>query len=180
MSLTGRAPARAGDDGARGDEVDQIVAAWARERPDLDLAPLQVLSRLTRIARLLDRYRDAAFAEHDLDAWEFDVLAALRRSGPPYLLSPGQLAAETLVASGTMTNRIDRLAARAFVVRGPDPDDGRGVLVSLTDAGRNTVDAALAGLLERERPLLSGLAGAERQHLADLLRVLALQLDDRD
>ena len=95
--------------------------------------------------------RAAAFAAHGLEPWEFDVLAALRRAGAPYQLSPGQLVAETLVTSGTMTNRIDRLEARGLVRRLPDPADGRGVLVRLTDAGRGLVDTALADLLERER-----------------------------
>ncbi len=155
------------------DEVDAIVAAWARERPDLDLGPLQVLSRVTRLARHLDRHRAGAFAAHDLETWEFDVLAALRRSGPPYRLTPGRLAAETLVTSGTMTNRIDRLEHRGLVRRTPHPDDGRGVLVALTDAGRTRVDAALASLLERENLLLTDLDGADRTRLVDLLRVLA-------
>src|SRR6185295_12228233 len=88
------------------DEVDRIVEAWRRERPDLDVAPLEVLSRVTRLARHLDRARSAAFARHGLETWEFDVLAALRRSGEPYRLSPGQLVAQTMVTSGTMTNRI--------------------------------------------------------------------------
>ncbi len=165
-----------GRQGTPGDEVDRIVDAWQRERPDLDLAPLQVLSRVSRLARHLDRFRRAAFAAHDLEPWEFDVLAALRRAGEPHRLSPGQLAAETLVASGTMTNRIDRLSARSLVVREPDPDDGRGVLVRLTEAGRTAVDAALADLIERERSLLSSLDEADRHHLGSLLRALALSL----
>src|SRR5438270_11712156 len=93
------------------DEVDRLVAAWRRERPDLDVQPLEVLSRVTRLARHLDRARRTAFAEHGLEPWEFDVLSALRRAGAPYQLSPGQLLTQTLVTSGTMTNRIDRLAA---------------------------------------------------------------------
>ena len=160
----------------RVDEVDRIVAAWQRERPDLDLAPLDVLSRVSRLARHLDRFRRTAFAEHDLETWEFDVLAALRRAGPPYRLSPGQLAAETLVASGTMTNRIDRLQARSMVIREPDPDDGRGVLVSLTATGRSAVDDALASLLDHEWALLTTLDDADRHRLGSLLRSLALSL----
>jgi DNA-binding MarR family transcriptional regulator len=167
---------RPGQEGT--DEVDRIVAAWRRERADLDVGPLEVLSRVTRLARHMDRYRAAAFAEHDLETWEFDVLAALRRSGEPYLLSPGQLAAETMVTSGTMTNRIDRLQARRLVLRAPDPDDGRGVLVTLTDAGRSAVDSALATLLQREHSLLSGLDDGSRAELAALLRRLALRLDE--
>jgi len=165
------------DDGVPGDEVDRIVAAWRRERPDLDVEPLEVLSRVTRIARHLDRDRSAAFSGHGLEAWEFDVLAALRRSGPPYELSPGQLVSQTLVTSGTMTNRIDRLEARQLVGRRPDPDDGRGVLVRLTPAGLTLVDTALAALLERERALLAGLDDASRAGLAQLLRRLAIRFD---
>src|SRR5215213_8870473 len=94
------------------DEVDRLVAAWKRERPDLEVEPMQVLSRVTRLARHLDLARRTAFAQHGLDTWEFDVLSALRRAGPPYQLSPGRLIRETMVTSGTMTNRVDRLAAR--------------------------------------------------------------------
>jgi DNA-binding MarR family transcriptional regulator len=159
------------------DEVSRIVAAWRRERPDLDLGPLEVLSRVTRLSRHLDRDRAAAFAGHGLEPWEFDVLAALRRSGPPYQLSPGALIAETLVTSGTMTNRIDRLEARELVLRLRDPDDGRGVLVRLTEAGRGLVDTALAALLERERLLIAGLPPDDQAVLAGLLRRLVAPFD---
>jgi DNA-binding MarR family transcriptional regulator len=160
-----------------GDEVDRIVVAWARERPDLDVAPLQVLSRVNRLARHLDLARGAAFAQRGLELWEFDVLSALRRSGPPYQLSPGQLVSQTLVTSGTMTNRVDRLTARGFVERSPDPNDRRGVIVALTEAGRETVDAALADLLSRERELLSRLSERDRSTLAALLRELLEPFD---
>ncbi len=158
------------------DEVDAIVAAWKRERPDVDVSAMQVLSRVTRLARHLDRARKQAFAAHDLDTWEFDVLAALRRAGSPYQLSPGRLVAETLVTSGTMTNRVDRLVARGLVERRPDPNDRRGVLVSLTATGRRTVDAALDELLAHEREILASLDGADADRLADALRTLARQL----
>lgn len=175
------ADARTADDegGAPGprDEVDRIVEAWERERPDLDVAPLSVLSRVSRLARHLDLARRGAFAHHDLETWEFDVLSALRRAGAPYLMSPGALLTQTLVTSGTMTNRIDRLAARALVERLPSPDDRRGVLVRLTDEGRRRVDAAMSSLLEVERGLLAGLDEAERARLADLLRVVVLPFD---
>ena len=155
------------------DEVDAIVAAWKRERPDVDVSAMQVLSRVSRLARHLDRARKQAFAAHDLDTWEFDVLAALRRAGPPYHLSPGRLVAETLVTSGTMTNRVDRLVARQLVERQPDPNDRRGVLVSLTTTGRRTVDAALDELLAHERTILAGLDEDNAVRLADALRTLA-------
>jgi DNA-binding MarR family transcriptional regulator len=160
------------------DEVDDLVAAWRAQRPDLDVEPMQVLSRISRLARHLDIARRGAFAEHELESWEFDVLSALRRQGPPFQLTPGALLRATLVTSGTMTNRIDRLAAADLVRREPDPSDKRGVLVTLTDQGQARVDAALAGLLRRERVLLADLDAGERQHLADLMRILLAPFDD--
>ena len=159
------------------DEVDDLVAAWRAQRPDLDVEPMQVLSRISRLARHLDIARRGAFAEHELESWAFDVLSALRRQGPPFQLTPGALLRATLVTSGTMTNRIDRLAAEGLVRREPDPRDKRGVLVTLTEQGRERVDAALAGLLRRERALLAGLDHAERSHLADLMRILLAPFD---
>ena len=154
------------------DEVDVLVDAWRRERPDLDTAPMEVLSRISRLAHHLDRQRAGAFSAHGLEAWEFDVLAALRRSGPPYRLTPGQLVRETGVTSGTMTNRVDRLAARRLVSREEHPADGRGVLVRLTDEGRETVDATLADLLAAERRMLDGLTEPDRAQLVRTLRGL--------
>lgn len=161
------------------DEVDRLVEAWARERPDLDVTPLGVLSRVTRLARHLERTRRVAFAQHGLAAWEFDVLAALRRAGRPYALSPGELVAQTLVTSGTMTNRVDRLADQRLVERLPDPEDRRGVQVRLTPLGRARVDAALEDLLRHERDILRGLGERQRQQLANLLRVVVAPLDNR-
>jgi DNA-binding MarR family transcriptional regulator len=154
------------------DEVDALLDAWRRERPDLDLRPMEVLSRISRLAHHLDRRRASAFGSHGLEPWEFDVLAALRRSGSPYQLTPGQLLRETLVTSGTMTNRVDRLAARNLVSRADDPGDRRGVLVRLTDGGRETVDAALADLLRAERAMLTDLADTDRNQLVAALRRL--------
>ena len=157
---------------ADGDDVDRIVEAWRRERPDLDVEPLQVLSRISRLARLLDLDRAQAFARHHLEGWEFDVLSALRRAGRPYELSPGQLVRQTLVTSGTMTNRVDRLERRGLVERRPSPTDRRGVIVRLTPQGQQSVDGAMADLLERERTLLAELPRGEREALAGLLRRL--------
>jgi DNA-binding MarR family transcriptional regulator len=159
------------------DEVDEIVARWQSERPDLDVSPLQVLSRVSRLARHLDRARRAAFAAHGLETWEFDVLSALRRQGPPYQLSPGALIRATLVTSGTMTNRIDRLAAASLVSRRRDPQDKRGVLVQLTGDGLRTVDNAFAALLAREEALLTGLDAGQQEQLASLLRILLVPFD---
>lgn len=154
------------------DEVDDVVAAWRRERPDLDTSPMEVLSRVDRLARHVDRARAAAFSAHGLEGWEFDVLAALRRSGEPYRASPGALVRATGVTSGTMTNRVDRLVGRGLVRRDLEPDDRRSVRVELTDDGRRTVDAALVDLLDAERRLLDGLHEPDRGRLADGLRRL--------
>jgi DNA-binding MarR family transcriptional regulator len=160
------------------DEVDDLVAAWREQRADLDVAPLQVLSRVSRLARHLDIARRGAFAAHGLESWEFDVLSALRRAGPPFRLTPGALLRATLVTSGTMTNRIDRLAAAGLVSREPDPRDRRGVLVTLSERGQAVVDAAFIDLLERERALLASLGEDQRQVLADLLRTLLIPFDE--
>ena len=154
------------------DEVDELVAAWARERADLDLMPVEVFSRIGRLARHLDLARKDAFAASGIESWEFDVLAALRRAGDPYELSPGKLLRGTLVTSGTMTNRVDRLTGRGFVERLPDPNDRRGVLVRLTPEGKVAVDDAFEALLEAERALMPDLDDAERDQLATLLRRL--------
>lgn len=159
------------------DEVDRIVEAWARERPDLDFEPLQILSRVGRLARHLDRARRHAFASSDLDSWEFDVLSALRRAGAPYQLSPKALLQQTLVSSGTMTNRIDRLVAHGLVERRTDPHDGRGILVMMTPTGETRVDAAISQLLVSEAELLKKLPRGDRARLAELLRKLSLDFD---
>jgi DNA-binding MarR family transcriptional regulator len=154
------------------DEVDELTEAWARERPDLELGPVAVFSRISRLARHLDLARRQAFTAHEIESWEFDVLAALRRAGAPYELSPGRLLRETLVTSGTMTNRVDRLAARGFVERSPDPDDRRGVIVRLTADGKTAVDGAFEALVTAESRLLADLPPRERARLAGLLRTL--------
>lgn len=160
------------------DDVDRIVDAWQRERPDLEIEPLHVLSRISRLAKHHDRIRSAAFGQHGLDGWEFDVLAALRRAGDPYELSPGQLVAETLVTSGTMTTRVDRLIERGLVQRRPDPRDRRGVLVQLTPSGRDVVDGALSTLLTHEQGLVAALSAKERTALAGMLRRLLIVSTD--
>src|SRR5882757_1379379 len=156
------------------DEVDEIVAAWRRERPDLDVAPLEVMSRVSRLAALLDERRAAAVVEHGLQAHEFDVLAALRRAGEPFELTAGELSARTHVTSGTMTSRLDKLTARKFVTRRSDPVDGRLVRVRLTAQGRRRVDAAFEALLASERELLTRLGAATRARLAAALRDLLI------
>ena len=158
------------------DEVDRLIAAWQKERPDLDFSPLAVLSRITRISKHLDIARRNAFA--DLDNWGFDVLASLRRIGDPYQLSPTQLMQETMVTSGTMTNRLDRLEELGLITRTQDPDDGRGILVTLTKSGAKAVDSAMEDLLDRERGFLKNLSKGDLNNLAQLLRELAIPFDE--
>lgn len=160
------------------DEVDELAEAWARERPDLDIAPVAVFSRLSRLSRHLDLARREAFQAQHVESWEFDVLAALRRAGAPYELSPGRLLRETLVTSGTMTNRVDRLAARGFVERYPDPEDRRGVLVRLTPEGKDAVDGAFTALLEAEQAFLADLSSKQQDDLAALLRRLLIPFSE--
>jgi DNA-binding MarR family transcriptional regulator len=159
------------------DEVDRIVAAWQHVRPDLDVEPLTVFSRVSRLGRHLDLARRAAFERSGLETWEFDVLSALRRAGEPYNLSPGALVTQTLVTSGTMTNRIDRLEARGLVQRHRSPDDRRGVLVELTEAGLEHVDAAMTDLLAIEARTLAVLEPSRRAELASLLRHVVGQFE---
>lgn len=165
------------DSGPQPDEVDLIVTAWRGQRPDLDVSPLEILSRLSRVARHLDAVRAQAFRNHQLDSWEFDVLAALRRVGSPFALSPGSLANSTHVTSGTMTTRVDRLLERGFVTRFPDPHDRRGVQVQLTDFGREAVDGAFTDLLGSESTILAGISMKDQRELAEQLRQLLDQFD---
>jgi len=159
------------------DSVDGIVDAWERERPDLDFAPLKVLSRVWRLSRHLERTRRTAFATSELESWEFDVLSALRRAGEPHQLSPKALLEQTLVSSGTMTNRIDRMSRRGLVERRTDPHDGRGILVSMTDEGRDRVDGAITALVTAEGELLSRLSTSDQERIATLLRKLSVDFD---
>src|SRR5687768_2431754 len=145
------------------DEVDELVEAWARERGDLDLAPVAVFSRISRLARHLDLARRQAFTDHGMESCEFDVLAALRRAGAPYELASGRPVRETLVTRGTMTNRVGRLAARGYVERYPDPEERRGAIVRLTAEGKSAVDAAFEALLEAETALLADLPAKEQK-----------------
>ncbi|HAA79771.1 MAG: MarR family transcriptional regulator [Microbacteriaceae bacterium] len=163
-----------------GDDVDHIVSAWRRERPDLDVSPLEVLSRVTRIAKRVDRFRREAFKSSGLESWEFDVLAALRRAGKPYQQSPGALMAQALISSGAMTHRLTKLETRGLVTRSSDPDDGRGVVVRITTAGLKAVDTAFATLVEAEQDLLSAVTKEEQAIMASALRVLSLDVESRE
>lgn len=155
------------------DEVSQIISSWQLARPDLDFSPLAIFSRLWRITRHLERARAAAFEQAGLASWEFDVLAVLRRSGEPYRESAKVLVQQTMVSSGTMTNRIDRMSERGLVRRSADPNDGRSVRIEMTQAGLRLVDSAIARLTAAEHELLTGLSEEEREMLAKLLSKLS-------
>ncbi len=154
------------------DHVDVIVAQWKRERPDVDVSGMAVIGRLTRLVKVIRPRLDAVFAEHDLESWEFDVLATLLRNGEPHRLTPGELLESMMITSGAMTNRIDRLEERGFVKRVKHPDDGRQVLVTLTKKGMRKVDAALVDHAANERAIIGVLDRDQRDQLIDLLRIL--------
>ncbi|WP_308123624.1 MarR family winged helix-turn-helix transcriptional regulator [Modestobacter marinus] len=155
---------------AGGDAVDLILQQWARERPDLDCSPMGVIGRVSQLQREVFLAQRATFARHGLDAPSFDVLAALRRAGPPYQLTPTALMRTALVTSGAITQRLDRLEEKGLITRCRSEADGRAVVVSLTDAGRTALDRALPDHLETERGMLAGLSAADREQLAGLLR----------
>ncbi|MCU1668650.1 MAG: Transcriptional regulator, MarR family [Blastococcus sp.] len=158
------------------DAVDLILAQWDRERPDLDCSPMGIVGRITQLQREVFLAQRSTFARHGLDAPSFDVLAALRRAGAPYQLTPTALMRTALVTSGAITQRLDRLEERGLITRERSDEDGRAVVVTLTAAGREALDAALPDHLETERQLLEGLPSADRALLADLLRRLLVGL----
>jgi DNA-binding MarR family transcriptional regulator len=159
------------------DAVDTIEAQWRQERPDLDASPMAVIGRITRLASLLDGELDTTFAEYGLAGCDFDVLATLRRTGAPYRLTPTELSRSTMVTTGGMTKRLDRLEASGLIRREPDPSDRRGKLIALTDGGRELIDRAVEGHLVNEERLLAGLSPSDRKQLADLLRGMLLAVD---
>ena len=159
------------------DAVDRITAQWRRERPDLDSAPMEVIGRITRVSALIQRELERVFAQHGLAGGDFDVLATLRRSGAP--LKPGELSRSTMVTTGGMTKRLDRLEALRLIRREPDPRDRRGRLIALTDDGRTVIDRAVEAHLQNEERLLANLPAPKREHLAALLRELLTALDTR-
>jgi len=149
--------------------IETILNQWRRERPDLDVGPMGLTGRLKRIARRLEREMEQAFAAHDLNLASFDVLATLRRSGAPYRLSPTDLMANTMVTSGTMTHRVDQLVRARHVDRIKNPDDGRSVLIALTDQGLRVIDAAVTDHVANLARLTSGLTESEAKRLGRLL-----------
>lgn len=159
------------------DAVDRIVAQWTEVRPDLDSSPIEVVGRVSRLSRLIDRRLAENFAEHGIEAWMYDVLATLRRSGPPYELTAGDLVGQSMVTTGAITNRIDRLEERGLVERAPT-SDRRKVLVRLTPAGLALVDDVAVTHLDVERELLAPLGDRRTAELVKALRTLLIALGD--
>jgi len=161
------------------DHVDLILEQWAEQRPDLDASPMAVLGRLKRLTQLADTELRRNYARHDLDSASFDVLATLRRSNSEHRLTPAGLMRSSMVTSGAITQRLDRLEARGLVSRKPSETDGRGVEVTLTAEGLRLIDGVLPTHLETEERLLAALSKAEREQLAETLRTLLESLGDR-
>src|SRR6478609_503624 len=159
------------------DAVDRIVAEWARERPELDSGPMAVIGRLHRLADLLEGELRTVFASAGLGNGDFDVLASLRRSGAPYRLSPGDLSATTMVTSGAVTKRVDRLEQKGLVKRSVSDADGRGREIELTPRGKKLTDAIVVDHWANEDRLLAALDATEREQLVGLLRKLLLSVE---
>lgn len=159
------------------DHVDRILEEWRRERPDLDVSPIGVIGRLHRLAAALTEQLVEVYREHGLGEGEFDVLAALRRAGEPFKRAPGDLADHTMVTTGAMTKRVDRLEAAGLVSRRPSQADGRGRVIALTAKGRATIDAAFEAHIANEHRLLGMLDPADRAALEPILTKWLARLD---
>jgi DNA-binding MarR family transcriptional regulator len=157
--------------------IDRILAQWGRERPDLDVAPMGLFGRLFLAVRRAESTLSEGLAQHGLQPGWFDLLAALRRSGPRGELRPSELTQATMLSSGGTTKRLDRLAAAALVERRPDPEDRRGTIVRLTARGRRVIDAAVRTHVENEARLLRSFTASERRTLDDLLGRLLDELE---
>jgi DNA-binding MarR family transcriptional regulator len=160
------------------DHVDLVLKQWDAQRPDLDISPIAVIGRLSRLSRLIDTELRRTFAAHGLDQASFDVLATLRRSDPPHRLTPAELMRASMVTSGAITQRLDRLEERGLVRRTPNESDGRGVYVTLTDEGFALIERVLPDHLATEHRVLAGLSAERREALAGTLRDLLESLGD--
>lgn len=159
------------------DHVDTILAQWAKERPDLDSSPMAVTGRLAKLSHIVSQAQSQVFAEFGLNMGEFDVLATLLRSGSPYSLTPNQLLQTLMLSSGAMTNRVDRLEAKALVYRQADPSDRRGVLVTLTDLGETLINNVIEKHVDRGHGLLEPLTIQEQDVLAGLLKKMLIEYE---
>jgi DNA-binding MarR family transcriptional regulator len=159
------------------DGVDTIIEQWRAARPDLDPSPIGVIGRVSRLARELEARLEPVYKEHGLEPGWHDLLATLRRSGPPFALRPSDLTGTLMLTSSGTTKRLDKLEEAGLIARGPDPHDRRAILITLTPAGKDLIDGVTAAHLANEASLLEGLSAAEQRELAALLRKLLLSLD---
>lgn len=160
------------------DRIDHILEQWHREAPQFDIAALAVIGRVLRIARLLEKNREQILADYGLNVWSFDMLATLRRQGPPYQLKPTELYGLLMLSSGAMTNRIDRLEQDGVVVRIRDSGDRRSVSVQLTPKGIELTDTVMPVLFAKEKQLLEQFSATEEQTLIHLLRRFLKSFND--
>ncbi|NKQ56673.1 MarR family transcriptional regulator [Amycolatopsis sp. K13G38] len=159
-------------DETQSDGADAIADAWSRERPGTPVSSIGVITRIWWIGKLLDEQRRATLNRVGMDAATLDLLSTLRRAGPPYRLAPGELARRTLVSAGAISQRVARAERDGLVRRLRSRDDGRGVLVELTDEGHAEIERTVDDLLTYEESLLSALTADQRDQLAGLLRIL--------
>jgi DNA-binding MarR family transcriptional regulator len=163
---------------AKRDGVDLILEQWRRERPELDHSPVGVVGRISRLAREIEARLEPVYRDHGLEPGWHDVLATLRRSGPPFRLRPTDLTNASMLTSSGTTKRLDKLEQAGLIARSPDPEDRRGTLITLTDTGRELIDTLTVAHLANERRILDGLSAADQRALADLLRKLQLGLPE--
>ena len=154
------------------DHVDKVLKQWHQERPDLDVTPMGMLGRLRLLNNGLLGAMEKTWAKYGLNGASFDVLATLRRAGPPYVLSPGELMTSTMVTSGTMTNRINQLEKAGWIERVKNPEDGRGFLISLSQPGYELIDEAVTAHVETQAHLVSSMSAEQLAQLDDLLKQL--------
>lgn len=166
------------DDAAEFDAIDRVEQDWRREQPHIDVSSMGVVSRIWRIGRHLEQERKAQLVEFGSDRGTIDVLGMLRRSGPPYRRSAGELTKSALITSGGVSQRLDKLERAGLITRHVDTSDRRRVDVELTDSGAELVDSLLAGLMEHDAKLLeAALTPTEQRRLRALLRKLLLSLE---
>lgn len=159
------------------DAVDQIMEQWRNARPDIDCSPMENIGRLRRCSDLLQRELEATFSTFGMTAWEFDVLATLRRSSATYCMTPTDLFSRLMVTSGTMTHRLQKLEASGWILRLQNSEDARSMLVQLSASGKELIDRAVVAHVENERRIMSGLNAGELKRLNEGLRAMLAVLE---
>lgn len=162
------------------DHVDRVLGQWEHERPELDALAMSIFGRIWRLNAIGIKAVEKVLLEFGLSQPEFDVMATLRRSGTPYVLSPTALYTSLMLSSGAMTNRLDKLESRGLIQRIPSPEDRRSMLVQLSAQGLQLIDDALVAHVGNEQQLLRALNSSQQEALADLLRTLLLDIDQQE